>query len=142
MATTTEATGGVQLIDVDRIAIPSNVRELDAQHVDALAGSIKLRGLRVPVIVRPGEKPAVEFELVAGFHRVAADKQAPPGEIRAEIREADTEAARVAIWRTSPASSSTPTRRPRRSRRCSTDGLTEDGAAQALGWPKARSPRV
>ena len=49
MATTTEATGGVQLIDVDQIAIPGNVRDLDARRpFNALAGSIKLRGLRVP----------------------------------------------------------------------------------------------
>jgi len=88
MATTTEVPAGVQMIDVERIAIPGNVRELDGDHVDALAGSIKLRGLRVPVIVRPDEKG---YELVAGFHRFAAHKKLGLTQIRAEI-QADADA--------------------------------------------------
>ena len=51
-------------VALDRIDVPDNVRELDAAHVQALAGSIALQGLLVPLVVRPaGER----FELVAGF---------------------------------------------------------------------------
>ena len=77
-----------QRVAVDRIAIPGNVRELDSEHVDALAKSIKLRGLLVAVIVRPvGE----DFELVAGFHRFAAHKQLGEEYIDVDVRDADDE---------------------------------------------------
>ena len=134
MATTTEATGGVQLIDVDQIAIPGNVRELDAQHVDALAGSIKLRGLRVPVIVRPGEKG---YELVAGFHRFAAHKQLGLAQIRAEI-QADAEANVDRGLENIARKQLNPYEEAQAVRAMLADGLSEAGAAQALGWPKAR----
>ena len=133
MATTTEATG-VQMIDVDRIAIPGNVRELDAQHVDALAGSIKLRGLRVPVIVRPDEKG---YELVAGFHRFAAHKQLGLAQIRAEI-QADAEAHVDRGLENIARKQLNAYEEAQAVRAMLDDGLTEDGAAQALGWPKAR----
>jgi ParB-like chromosome segregation protein Spo0J len=46
---------------LDRIDISENVRELDGAHVDALAGSIGLHGLIVPLAVRPdGEQSAEE----------------------------------------------------------------------------------
>ena len=134
MATTTEATGGVQLLDVDDIAIPGNVRELDAQHVDALAGSIKLRGLRVPVIVRPGENG---YELVAGFHRFAAHKKLGLPQIRAEI-QADAEAHVDRGLENIARKQLNPYEEAQAVRAMLDDGLTEDGAAQALGWPKAR----
>jgi ParB-like chromosome segregation protein Spo0J len=51
------------------IDVGANVHEHDPAHVDALAGSIALRGLIVPLAVRPcGER----FLLVAGHHRHAA----------------------------------------------------------------------
>ena len=53
----------------ERIHIPDNVRVLDQDHVQALAGSIKLKGMLVPVVVRERDN---DFELVAGFHRMAA----------------------------------------------------------------------
>jgi ParB family chromosome partitioning protein len=67
MATTTHETGRhIALVD---IRVPDNVRDLDPEHVTALAGSIALQGMLVPVVVRnDGEA----FELVAGFHRIAA----------------------------------------------------------------------
>jgi hypothetical protein len=43
---------GGELIDLSRIGVPGNVRILDDQHVEALAGSIALQGLLVPVVVR------------------------------------------------------------------------------------------
>jgi ParB-like chromosome segregation protein Spo0J len=52
------------------------VRALDSEHVHALAGSIRLQGMLVPVVVRPAEGEVAQggwkYELVAGFHRVAA----------------------------------------------------------------------
>ena len=75
MATTTHQTG--RRIALGEIRVPENVRALDAGHVKALAGSIKLQGMLVPVVVRDdGEKG---FELVAGFHRIAAAKLARAG---------------------------------------------------------------
>ena len=75
-------------VATDRIAIPGNVRDLDSEHVDALAKSIKLRGLLVPVIVRPvGE----DFELVAGFHRFAAHRQLGMEYIDADVRDVEDE---------------------------------------------------
>jgi hypothetical protein len=38
-----------RLVPLGRIRVPENVRELDASHVDALAGSIALQGM----LVRP-----------------------------------------------------------------------------------------
>jgi ParB family transcriptional regulator, chromosome partitioning protein len=77
---------GRQRVPLARIAIPANVRELDAEHVDALAASITLRGLLVPVIVR---RVGEDFELVAGFHRFAAHKQLGENHIDVDIREGD-----------------------------------------------------
>ena len=50
MATTTHETG--RRIALGEIRVPENVRALDPEHVKALAGSIKLQGMLVPVVVR------------------------------------------------------------------------------------------
>ena len=134
MATTTEVPAGVQMIDVERIAIPGNVRELDADHVDALAGSIKLRGLRVPVIVRPDEKG---YELVAGFHRFAAHKKLGLTQIRAEIQE-DADAHIDRGLENIARKQLNAYEEAQAVRAMLADWLSEAGAAQALGWPKAR----
>ena len=134
MATTTEVPAGVQMIDIERIAIPGNVRELDADHVDALAGSIKLRGLRVPVIVRPDEKG---YELVAGFHRFAAHKKLGLTQIRAEIQE-DADAHVDRGLENIARKQLNAYEEAQAVRAMLADGLSEDGAAQALGWPKVR----
>jgi ParB-like chromosome segregation protein Spo0J len=44
------------------IRVPENVRELDPDHVQALAQSIALQGMLVPVVVQPTQDG---FELVA-----------------------------------------------------------------------------
>jgi ParB-like nuclease domain len=75
MATTSEETGRhIALVD---IRVPDNVRELDPEHVKALAGSIGLQDMLVPVVVR---NDGDGFELVAGFHRVAAASGVDPTE--------------------------------------------------------------
>ena len=106
---TTLVNGGRQRIPLDRIAIGDNVRELDADHVDALAASIELRGLVVPVIVRPAGD---DYQLVAGYHRSPRTRSSarPTSTRRSATSTASTPTGRS---RTSPVSSSTPTNRAR-----------------------------
>jgi ParB family transcriptional regulator, chromosome partitioning protein len=92
MATTAE-TQQVSM-QLDRIHVPGNVRSLDVEHVQALAGSIRLQGILVPVVVSPATGDAAaggwEFELVAGFHRVAAATQLGLNEIPVVVRLSET----------------------------------------------------
>ena len=132
---TTSVNGaGRQRIALDRIAIPDNVRELDADHVDALAASIKLRGLLVPVIVR---RLGDDFELIAGFHRFAAHKQLGEEYIDVDVRDGEDEHGDRAIENIARKQLN-PHEEARAVQAMLADGLSEDGAAQALGWPKAR----
>ncbi len=59
-------------LPLDSIRVRDNVRDLDAEHVASLAQSIKLRGLLAPLIVRRVDDA---YELVAGYHRIAACRQ-------------------------------------------------------------------
>ena len=131
---TTSANGGRQRIALDRIAIPGNVRELNSEHVDALAASIKLRGLLVPVIVRQAGE---DFELVAGFHRFAAHKQLGEEYIEVDVRDGEDEHGDRAIENIARKQLD-PHEEARAVQAMLAAGLSEDGAAQALGWPKAR----
>jgi ParB family chromosome partitioning protein len=76
MATTAPTAAGGLTLPLARIHVPENVRALNAEHVDALAASIALQGMLVPIVVCPVEADLAatgfEYELVAGFHRVAA----------------------------------------------------------------------
>ena len=92
MPTSTDAGRNVAL---DQIRVPENVRALDPEHVTALAGSIKIQGMLVPVVVR-GDGDG-RFELVAGFHRVAAAKTLGLVDVPAVIRDVETEAADRAV---------------------------------------------
>ena len=75
MSTPTTTARRAQEIALEQIEAGGNVRELDAEHVTALAGSMAIRGLIVPIAVRPldGER----FALVAGEHRLAAAHEHP-----------------------------------------------------------------
>src|SRR4051794_20067634 len=85
MSTTAEAKP--RQLALERIRVPDNVRALDEAHVAALAGSIELQGLLVPLVVREhGES----FELVAGFHRLAAARALGLAEVPVVVRDADT----------------------------------------------------
>ncbi len=85
MATTTQETGRhIALVD---IRVPDNVRDLGPEHVKALAGSIELQGMLVPVVVR---NDGDGFELVAGFHRVAAARSLGLAEVPVVVRDAVT----------------------------------------------------
>ncbi len=92
MATHTDESA--RSVALDCIDVPDNVRELDAAHVQALAGSIALQGLLVPLVVRPaGER----FELVAGFHRAAAARSLGMTNVPIVVREAASEDADRAV---------------------------------------------
>jgi ParB/RepB/Spo0J family partition protein len=125
---------GRRSVPLERIAIPGNVRDLDTEHVDALAKSIRLRGLLVPVIVRP---TGDGYELVAGFHRFAAHQQFGAASIDAEVRDAGGEHGDRAVENIARKQLG-PHEEARAVAAMLADGLTEDGAAEALGWPKAR----
>jgi ParB family chromosome partitioning protein len=96
MATTTSTATG-RTAQLQEIHVAENVRALDPDHVRALAGSIRLQGVLVPVVVCPAQADVAlggwTFELVAGFHRVAAAAELGMNEIPVVIRAADTEAA-------------------------------------------------
>jgi ParB/RepB/Spo0J family partition protein len=132
MATTTQETGRhIALVD---IRVPDNVRDLDPEHVKALAGSIGLQGMLVPVVVRnDGEG----FELVAGFHRVAAARSLGLTAVPVVIRDAQTEDADRAVENITRKQLN-PYEEAKAVRAMLERGLTEDGAALALGWPKQR----
>jgi ParB/RepB/Spo0J family partition protein len=81
-------------VPLECIDVPDNVRELDPAHVEALAGSIALQGLLVPLVVRPaGDR----FELVAGFHRAAAARSLGLTEVAVVVRDLETEDADRAV---------------------------------------------
>ena len=133
MATTaTHETG--RRVALGEIRVPENVRALDPEHVKALAGSIKLQGMLVPVVVRDDGHG---FELVAGFHRIAAAKTLGLADVRVVVRDVDTEDADRAVENITRKQLN-PYEEARAVKAMLDRGLTEDGAAQALGWPKNR----
>jgi ParB/RepB/Spo0J family partition protein len=142
MATTTDPVAGVQMIALSEIRHDQNVRqEILAQEVDALAQSIALLGQLTPVSVRPDESNG--YVLIAGHKRYAALAQLGHTQIRAEIRlDAESEASERAAENI-VRSSLNPYEEAIAVKAMLDRGLTEDGAAQALGWPKQRvSARV
>jgi ParB/RepB/Spo0J family partition protein len=121
---------GSHHVPLDLIDVTENVRELDQAHVDALAGSIALRGLINPLTVRPeGER----FSLIAGAHRYAACRKLGLEEIEVTIREqerssADSAAENVVRKQLSPLEEA------RAVAHMLDEGYTLDGAASVLGW--------
>jgi ParB family chromosome partitioning protein len=81
-------------VALEQIRVPENVRALDESHVQALAGSISLQGIIVPVVVR---EDGDGFELVAGFHRLAAARSLGLAEVPVVVRDAVTEDADRAV---------------------------------------------
>jgi len=120
-------------IALDLIDIGENVRPLDQAHVDGLSSSIKLRGLIVPLVVRPnGER----FTLIAGHHRYAACRHLGLEEVEIVLREqegssADSAAENVARKQLSPLEEA------RAVQAMLDEGYTLDGAATVLGWSHA-----
>jgi ParB family chromosome partitioning protein len=75
-------------VALGRIRVPENVRELDPEHVQALALSIAVQGTLVPLVVRPADEG---FELVAGFHRIATAAELRLNEVPVVVRDGETE---------------------------------------------------
>jgi ParB/RepB/Spo0J family partition protein len=138
MATTTDPVAGVQMIPLSEIRHDQNVRqELLAEEVDALAQSIALLGQLTPISVRPDNENG-GYVLIAGHKRYSALQQLGHTEIRAEIRpDAESEASERAAENI-VRSSLNPYEEAIAVKAMLDRGLTEDGAAQALGWPKQR----
>jgi ParB/RepB/Spo0J family partition protein len=141
MAPTAPTAAGGLTLTLARIHVPENVRPLNAEHVDALAASIALQGMLVPIVVCPGEAnlaaTGFDYELVAGFHRVAAaDKLGLVG-VPAVIRDSAGEQADRAVENITRLKLG-PAEEAAAVQAMLDKGLSEDGAAQALGWPKAR----
>jgi ParB/RepB/Spo0J family partition protein len=128
--------GVVQLIDLDLIQADHNVRELADEDVAALAGSIELLGQITPAIVRPVEDRD-GFVLVAGHKRYAALRSLGRTQIRADVRSANAEHSDRAAENI-VRSQLNPYEESRAVAAMLDDGYTQDGAAQALGWAKAR----
>ena len=134
-------------VPLDRVYVPVNVRDLGPGHLDALAGLIALPAVLVPVLITVAQGEIAgqgfQYELVAGFHRYAAVLKLQHTAIDAVVLERDhhSEGAEVASAR----AIDNVTRKqlnayeePLALQAMAARGLTEDGAAQALGWPKAR----
>jgi ParB/RepB/Spo0J family partition protein len=121
-------------VALEQIRVPDNVRALDESHVQALAGSIALQGMLVPLVVR---EDGDEFELVAGFHRVAAARSLGLAAVPVVVRAGATEDADRAVENITRKQLSA-YEEAKAVHAMLERGLTEDGAAQALGWPKAR----
>jgi ParB/RepB/Spo0J family partition protein len=64
------------------------VRALDDAHVQALASSMKLQGILVPLLVRDDSD---SFVLVGGFRRIAAARSLGLADVPVVIRDAETE---------------------------------------------------
>jgi ParB/RepB/Spo0J family partition protein len=125
-----------QEIALDRIEVGGNVRELDAEHVTALAGSMAVRGLIVPVAVRPLDGDG--FALIAGEHRLAAARELGRSTIAALISDqgegtSGDQGAENVLRKTL-----TPIEEAWAVEKMLADGYTVDGAAIVLGWHKRR----
>ena len=125
-----------QEIALERIEVGGNVRELDAEHVTALAGSMAVRGLIVPIAVRPldGER----FALVAGEHRLAAARELGWPTIAAVISEQAEGASGDQGAENVLRKTLTPLEEASAVEKMLADGYTVDGAATVLGWHKRR----
>lgn len=120
-------------VALSAINVGENVRELDEAHVAALARSIALRGLIVPLAVRPDGEG--RYLLVAGRHRHAACTKLGWQEAEVTVREqdatsADTAAENIVRKQLSPLGEAGAVGA------MLNDGLTLDGTAEALGWSR------
>ena len=139
MASTTQTVTSVQMIALSEIRHDQNVRQqLQPEEIDGLAQSIALLGQLSPVSVRPDVETGTGFVLIARHKRYAALEKLGHSEIRAEVRpDGEAEACERAAENLvrSPLN---PYEEAIAVKSMLDRGLSEDGAAQALGWPKHR----
>ena len=131
MAISTPASGELRLA-LAEILVRENVRDLDDAHVDNLAQSIALRGLLVPLIVRPTD---AGYELVAGYHRLAACRKLDLPDVPVVVREKEGSSADAAAENVTR-KQLTPLEEAKAVQAMLDEGYTLDGAAQALGWSR------
>jgi ParB/RepB/Spo0J family partition protein len=117
-------------VALDVIDVGENSRELDEAHVQALAASIALRGLIVPLVVRPDGQ---RFTLIAGHHRYAACRSLGLEEVEVTLREQDGSSADSAAENVVRKQLS-PLEEARAVKHMLDEGYTLDGAATVLGW--------
>jgi ParB family chromosome partitioning protein len=125
--------GGELRLALDDISVRENVRELDSAHVQSLAQSIALRGVLVPLIVRPVDGG---YELVAGYHRIAACRLLDLPDVPVVVRDhegssADSAAENVTRKQLSPLQEA------KAVQAMLDEGYTADGAAQGAGVESA-----
>ena len=99
MSTITHQAG--RQVALEQIRVPDNVRALDDAHVQALAGSIALQGMLVPVVVR-GDGDASSWSPAFTASRPPARSGWPRCRSSSATARPRTPTAR---WRTSRASS-------------------------------------
>lgn len=120
---------------LDAITLKQNIRELNAEHVEALCGSIKARGLIVPLVVKPTEGGG--YQLVAGYHRHAACAKAGLDEVPVVVRDEKDESVDRAVENITRRSL-TPLEEARAVEAMFGQGHSPSSAAKALGWSRAR----
>lgn len=126
----TAGNGGATRLPLEDIQAGENTRELDPAHVDGLAQSIKLRGLLVPLIVRP---TTGGYQLVAGHHRLAACRQLGHRDVLVVVRHEEGSSTDSAVENVTRKQLN-PLQEARAVKAMLDDGFTLAGAAQALGW--------
>ena len=97
--TTTPDTGELRLV-LDDILVGDNVCDVDQEHVENLAQSIALRGLLVPLIVRPTN---AGYELVAGYHRYHACRKLTLTDVLVVVRDRAGTRCECTRWRSDSA---------------------------------------
>ncbi len=69
----------------------------DNEEMDALAESIKMHGVVSPIIVRPLENTADEYEIISGHRRVMASRKAGITEVPALVVSLVRDAAAIVL---------------------------------------------
>jgi ParB/RepB/Spo0J family partition protein len=142
MPATAPTTDGTLQIQLDRLFLPDNVRDIDDDSLEPLERSIRARGkVVVPVEVLDADPavhgPDYDYVLVAGFRRTLAARRAGLKTIRgvygdAEQEEADRALENIARKQLNPYEEAVAVRA------MLDRGHTEQGAAELLEWDKRR----
>ena len=69
----------------------------DNEEMEALAESIKQNGIVSPIIVRPKDNTADEYEIISGHRRVMASRKAGISEVPALVVSLDRDAAAIVL---------------------------------------------
>ena len=88
-----------KIISIDKLRPFENhpYKVQDNEEMEALAESIKVHGIVSPVIVRPFENTADEYEIISGHRRVMASRKAGITEVPALIVSLDRDAAAIVL---------------------------------------------